>query len=159
MKFIILQNDLIAIVDDDKIEYLSKFNWRGIKKGNTWYAVRQEGHHDARKTIYMHHQLLKPENDKVCDHVNGCGLDNRIENLRLCTRKQNSYNIRMSKKNTTGYKGVSFDRRFNKYVAYIGSQKTRKYLGSFNDVKSAAAAYNAEAIRRHGEFARLNEIR
>lgn len=89
------------------------------------------------------------------DHINRNGLDNRKENLRLCTIKQNSYNAKLSKRNSSGYKGVS--KTWNgKWRARIRVNDIEKHLGVFFTSKEAAQVYDNAAQKYYGEFANLN---
>jgi hypothetical protein len=87
--------------------------------------------------------------DMELDHRNGDKLDNRVENLRLVTRAQNCQNRNKFQSNTSGFKGVSFNKKAGKFRAYIHG----KHLGLFPTAESAAEAYNAAAIALHGDFA------
>lgn len=112
-----------------------------------------------RKKVMLHRLLLNAEDpDLVVDHINGNTLDNRKSNLRIATVRQNSANCRRYKNNSSGYKGVSFDKSTNLWKAYIGGAKSRKHLGSFLTKEDAAKAYNREASILYGEFARLNDV-
>jgi len=94
-----------------------------------------------------------PPNDT--DHINGDRADNRIVNLRLATRAENQRNKRMSSRNQTGYKGVHWRTKNQKWTAIINDRGKNVFLGYFDDPKSAHAAYCDAAKRFHGEFARL----
>jgi hypothetical protein len=106
------------------------------------------------------HRLLSNNNNKslITDHVNGNTLDNRKSNLRICSFSDNNKNRKISKNNSTGYKGVVYDKRNKKFIAKIGLNKKQIYLGYYIDPIDAARAYNAAAIKYFGEFANLNII-
>lgn len=95
---------------------------------------------------------------KQVDHINGNPLDNRWENLRNATNTENSRNSRKPKNNTSGYKGVSFIPRLNKYRATIMVNRRSLHLGCYYCPKEAAAAYNTAAKEHFGEYALLNDI-
>lgn len=92
----------------------------------------------------------------LIDHENGVRDDNRLCNLRPASSSQNASNSKDRSHNTSGYRGVW--RQNGKWLARIGSERKKIYLGSFDTAESAAAAYNAAATNLHGEFARLNDI-
>ncbi len=93
----------------------------------------------------------------VCvDHINGNTLDNRKQNLRVCSRTDNTRNMKLSKRNTTGYKGVAFYKRDSRWVARITVNRNRIHIGYYITPEEAAIAYDENAIRYFGEFARLN---
>jgi hypothetical protein len=102
---------------------------------------------------------MNPEYGFFVDHINGDTLDNRRENLRVCTRKENNQNC--NKRGTlpkSKYKGVVWVKKVGKWKAQIKSDKKTIYLGYFKDELLAAKAYNSAAILYFGEFARQNKI-
>jgi hypothetical protein len=112
-----------------------------------------------QKTIRLHHVILGfPKNSYQIDHINGNGLDNRIENLRFCTNQQNQMNQKKRNGTTSKYKGVYFNVPKNKWSAYINLNGENIYLGSYIKETSAAIAYNEAAIRHFKNFSQLNII-
>lgn len=93
--------------------------------------------------------------DGVIDHINGDATDNRIVNLRVATQAQNSANQGKQCRNTSGYKGVYWDKRRSKWMAQIGVQGRYKYLGRYDTAEEAHEAYREGCLRFHGEFARI----
>lgn len=89
----------------------------------------------------------------IVDHINGNTTDNRIENLRAATLTLNSVNRAVSSRNKLGVKGVVYDSRLKKYVAYIKVNGKSTRIGGFAAVDEAAAAYNAKAQEMHGQYA------
>jgi hypothetical protein len=91
---------------------------------------------------------------KEVDHINLNRSDNRIANLRLCTRAQNHQNTLPSKRNTSGFKGVSLHNsglwRTN---IKVGNQKFQRY---FKTKEEAAVFYNEMAQTHFKEFARVS---
>jgi hypothetical protein len=90
------------------------------------------------------------------DHINHNKLDNRKENLRICTEAENVHNTRISRNNTSGYKGVTFHKRDKKWQTQIRSGQGKRYLGYFNTAEEAAKNYDEKAKEAFGEFARTN---
>lgn len=87
------------------------------------------------------------------DHKDTDATNNRFENLRLSTQVQNSGNSRLSRRNTSGFKGVSWCKSKGKWEAYIGSGGGKiKHLGRFNRPEDAHAAYCDAAKEKFGEF-------
>lgn len=78
------------------------------------------------------------------DHINGIRSDNRLNNLRPCSRSQNMYN--------TMKKGVCYHKTQLKWVASIRVNTKRLHLGSFTSEADALAAYDAAARKYHGSF-------
>jgi hypothetical protein len=152
---------MFALVDDEDYEWLSQWKWFASKPSaqQGFYAFRKTRVHPPRKdtrqtTVGMHREIVKlqPGDERFVDHVNSDTLDNRKCNLRVATRGQNAANQRLSRKNTSGFKGVT--PVGNKWQAQIGISGRRIYLGLFNTPELAHAAYCAAAARHFGEFAR-----
>jgi hypothetical protein len=109
--------------------------------------------------VYLEHRIiwiyfngLIPKGMFI-DHINQNKKDNKIENLRLCTRSQNQYNRGAYKNNTSGYKGVSFNKSLQKYSAQMRVNDVKKHLGYFDTVELAKQAYDLKAIEIQKEFA------
>ena len=92
---------------------------------------------------------------RCIDHINGNRSDNRLINLRLATHAENSHNMKTHKDNTSGYKGVYFQKRRGKWAARIQINGKRKELGRFNTPEEASDAYKTASIKYHGNFSRL----
>lgn len=98
------------------------------------------------RVIWELHNGPIPEGMQV-DHINHIRDDNRIENLRLVTGKDNSRNQKLSKLNTSGCTGVQFNREINKWLARIvvdGRVKTIGYFETFDEAKTARLARQAK---------------
>lgn len=133
-------------------------------KGTIAGSVNARGHVNLQvdKKLYAAHQLVfmyhKGYIPKEIDHVNGVKTDNRIENLRECTSSQNKGNIGLLRNNKTGYRGVSFNNRSQKFHAQIKINGKQTYLGRYDDPKEAARVYNQAAKEHFGDFAYLNNV-
>lgn len=90
------------------------------------------------------------------DHINGIPWDNRFANLREATSVQNAQNKRSKSGSTSAFLGVSWDRRTRRWRAGIKAFGKSISIGQFDSEQDAAKAYDAEAIKHHGVFARLN---
>lgn len=152
MRTIPLTQGFFAIVNDEKYDELSQYKWCGRKINNTCYAYRHEG----KKTIFMHRQILNTPKGKLTDHKNRNGLDNRIENLRICNHSQNAMNSGLMDRNTSGYRGVYWAKDHDDWRARIFCNNVWIQLGHFDSKEDAARAYDKKAIELFGEFARLN---
>lgn len=82
------------------------------------------------------------------DHINGIRSDNRISNLRIATRSQNGYNQGISSKNKSGVKGVSWNKKSQKWQVHV----QRQYLGMFEDLEDARLVAMKKRTELHGEF-------
>ena len=90
--------------------------------------------------------------DRDVDHVNRNRSDNRWENLRLCSASQNAANVGQKARNTSGLKGVSWDKDRGLWLAQIRIAGKKKNLGRFTDQSEAKAVYDAAAKQQWGEF-------
>jgi hypothetical protein len=106
----------------------------------------------------MHRHILGLIGRQGADHWNLNKLDNQINNLRRASQKQNNRNGGIRRNNSSGYKGVTYNRKRHVWQAYITADLKHLYLGAFSDAREAALAYNVAATLHHGEFARLNEV-
>lgn len=104
----------------------------------------------SHRVAWAMHYFEWPELD--IDHINQDKTDNRICNLRLATDSENLRNIPKFKSNTSGYKGVSFCKANNKWVARVSTGKEYKHLGSFNTKELAYNAYISAAKHYHGDY-------
>lgn len=94
--------------------------------------------------------------DMHIDHIDGNKLNNRIENLRICTHNQNQHNQGIRASNKSGYKGVSWMKSVKKWHAQICCNSKVTHLGLYTCKIEAAKAYDEAAKQLHGEFAWLN---
>jgi hypothetical protein len=81
------------------------------------------------------------------DHINGNKKDNRLENLRDVSSRENARNRKIHKNNTSGALGVSFNKRGQNYQAKIMVNKKSKHLGYFKNKEEAIAARAAANIK------------
>ncbi len=143
-----------AKVDPEDYESLSKYDWYLMKFKNTQYAVRIE---NGFSIIHMHRQLMNPPKGMLVHHINHDGRDNRKENLRIVTYKQNAVNNKPKAGNCTSkYKGVYWSKYHGKWVAGLRHNRKKIHIGVFDDEVEAAKAYDAAAKKYHGEYAYLN---
>lgn len=96
--------------------------------------------------------------DKHIDHIDGNKENNRLDNLRLVTNQQNSFNARGHKDGSSRFKGVFLEGRSGKWLARISKSGKSKHIGYFSCEVEAAKAYNKAAKELFGEFARLNDV-
>lgn len=163
-----LVDGLYATVDDADFEFLSRLPWKvTLNKSGRAYAVLM---------ISMHRLIMGLPEGRQVDHKNGDSLDNRRENLRVCTRSQNMANIKGPRKGSyKGVRKVPLNRGQGEplYEACITRQKLdvngkpirfpsgsikreNIILGRFETAEDAARAYDAAAREMWGEFAWLN---
>jgi len=108
------------------------------------------------KREMLHRLIVGAPVGEVVDHINGDTLDNRRSNLRVCSRAENLWNAGKRRHNTSGFKGVCFDKRDGRWYARIRAVGRVHDLGRYKTAEEAAMAYDAKAAELHGPFARLN---
>lgn len=155
MKRIPLTQGKVALVDDKDFKELSRYKWCAAKtRYNTFRVIRTEK--GTTKTIYMHRQIMGFPKKMHVDHKNHNTLDNRRDNLRVCTNSQNHQNRLSHKNSISKYKGVCWLKTQKKWVAGIELNGRKTHLGCFTDETEAAKAYDEAAKKLFGEFAHLN---
>ena len=88
----------------------------------------------------------------LLDHIDGDRLNNALYNLREATATQNLYNTPIRSDNTSRYKVVALDRRWNKFRAYINIEGKQQSLGYYDTAEEAGSAYVSAAKELHGEY-------
>lgn len=112
---------------------------------------------DSGKKTFKVHRLvgmvfLGISDNQEIDHINGDPSDNRAENLRACSHTDNMRNRKKQKNNSTGYPGVSYDKRFGKYQAYIYLYGKKKHLGYYNTAEEAFLVRKNASLKHYGAF-------
>lgn len=127
-----------AIIDDDDFERVNKFNWT-VLIGNTGikYAVYKPRY---KSFIYLHRFVINAPKGTIVDHKNRNGLDNRKSNLRLCNYSENAINSKIFRHNTSGFKGVRWNKTRRKWEAQIMIKQKHIHLGRFDSIKNALNA-------------------
>jgi len=156
-------DDEYFFVSGEDYDKVSQYNWR-VKCTETGHltiartASKLEIFQGYTHIIPVYRFILGciKKEKVIIDHKNGNFLDNTRENLRKCTASQNSMNQKLSIRNTSGYKGVSWTKNRNKFKASIGLKGKLIYLGYFKCPIQAAIKYDKAVINYFGEFANTN---
>ena len=165
MREIPLTKGYTAVVDDEDYERVSRRKWcasvthrkDGSIKGV--YAQRRVSLGGGGSAIQLLHRFIAGITDSKVqvDHVDHDGLNNRRENLRAATNTQNSRNSRLSANNTSGFKGVTWEKSRGLWQAQIYIAGRNYVLGHFASAQLAAVAYDTAACDHFGEFALTNQ--
>ena len=159
MREVPLTRGYVALVDDEDYErVVAAGPWCAEQHPHTLYASRPKG--TPRR---MHGLILNASAGLQIDHINGDGLDNRRDNLRICNKAQNQLNVPKETRTTYGgqqtssrFKGVCWDKTRRLWQAGIGFGNRRRALGRFGSEEEAARAYDAAAVHLFGPYARTN---
>ena len=144
-----VHGDKIILIDTDDIEKVKKYNWTINKftrcKKVYYYAVTNKG-------LLMHRYIKSAMEGRATtvDHVNNDTLDNRKQNLQICSNRKNLIKQDLCINSKTGVKGVCKFTKNDKYMAYITVNRKRIHLGYFNTIEEAKKAREeAEKIYRY----------
>ncbi len=157
MREIPLTRGQVALVDDADYEWLSGWKWYANRKRDRWYAVRNTASH---RFIRMHRAILGLDfgDPRQVDHINNDGLDNRRFNLRITNPHGNNGNVGLRRDNTSGFRGVSWDKTRGRWMACLRMGGHIMHLGRFDTPEAAARAWNEAALAYWGSMARLNPL-
>lgn len=122
-----LDDGSFCLVDTEDFLLFNKYYWRREKNG---YVKSSIG--------YIHRIVTKCPNNKEVDHINHNILDNRKENLRICTHTENNFNrVAANRTSTTGIRGVFYDTRSNRYRAEFTFNNEHYDFGLYKDIETA----------------------
>jgi len=140
-----------AIIDTEDIEKVENYKW-------AFGAYHHVTTMIEKNSVGIQNIIMgfKPIKNRIIDHKDRNPLNNRKSNFRFCTNAENSRNSSLRKTNKSGFKGVSWRKDRKRWTARIKLNGKQLWVGTFKDKLKAAKAYNAAAIKYHGEFAGLN---
>jgi hypothetical protein len=141
MKYIRLNHNKRAIIDNEDYAELSQYHWFARWNGTDYRAKRMDRKDGKRIEIQMYNQIMPVSKGFEIDHANRNPLDNRKHNLRIVTRSQNQRNKGIQKNNTSGINGVYFNRFAKKW----GVQKRidgKHYSFGYYNTKAEAIEVN-----------------
>ena len=144
-------------VSQEDFAFLSQWKWHAQNSGGCCYAVRSRRVRGKREHVRIHKVVaarMGIDMVHLIDHIDGDGLNNTRSNLRAATIAQNGYNRGKQRNNTSGYKGVCWDKSRSKWKSQIVCDGTHQNLGHFDTKEDAAEAYRKAAENLHKEFAR-----
>ena len=144
-----------TIIDTEDYEKVKDFCWRKRTnprdKTEVYVEAKSLGKY-RRKTIRIHQILCPCKEGFLPDHENGNGLDNRKSNLRPSTHSQNGMNRRTPSNNTSGVKGVTYDKKAKQWVAQITIEGEHHYLGGSTDFEEAVKLRQEAEEKYFGEY-------
>jgi len=158
---ILLPSGEIATISECDINVASLYSWCSKKRSGSSADRRGGRYVHARvngSNQTLHRILMNPPRDMVIDHIDGNGLRNTRDNLRIVTQRENLRNQRKRDKRTSRFFGVSRrSRAVNPWQCHFRLPSGKKiYVGVFATEEEAARDYDRLALIHFGEFARLN---
>lgn len=152
--FIPLTKGYEAVIDAADVPLVEGRTWCADANRRTVYALHTDCTGTRKRTLRLHRVVATAPDGFFVDHIDGNGLNNRRANLRLATPAQNSRNQKRLGSNASGYKGVSWNNKTEKWQARIRVNFSLKSLGCFETPEAAHAAYCKASAELHGEFGR-----
>jgi hypothetical protein len=148
-KYIRTTNGLITLVDWEDWYVYGSWPWKAVESSTKgkWYVV-------GGPAGSLHRAILKAPPGLEVDHINLDPLDNRRANLRLATGSQNQHNKTKRRDNTSGHKGVAWDKRSALWEVRVKVAGKQRFGGRFAELADAVAAASALRASLHGAFAR-----
>ena len=131
-----------AIIDLDDIDKVKNHKW----------CLHGKGYVSSNSAGFLHRFIMNPPEGMAVDHINHNTLDNRKENLRICTLQQNNWNMNVRENNTSGHTGVCFDSRRNKWFAQIFVNGKHNFLGYYENKQDAINTRKQAEILYFGEY-------
>jgi len=138
------------IVDPEDLPLLQSHSWKANGAKSQYFKARF-----GREIHYLHRLIAGAGPGQIVDHINGDTLDCRKANLRLCDRSESNTNRKARCDSRAPYKGIT-ETPSGRWLAQIMKAKKYHRIGLFDTAQDAATAYDAAAIRLHGEFAKTN---
>ena len=131
-----IKNILIDLDDIDKVKKI-KWHLHYDKCINNFYIMGWDN--SRHKHIKLHRYLMNFPKDLVIDHINHDTLDNRKSNLRICTVAENNNNRKneLMKSNKSGYKNISYQKKYKKWIICKFINKKNKTIGRTNTLEEA----------------------
>lgn len=138
------------LFDKEDYDLIKRYKWTQKKDGLYSYIVSQ----DNGKTIRLHRLIMNCLNDKNLDvdHINHNVLDNRKQNLRKCYHFENIIASKTYSNNTSGRKGVYWDKSRNKWMVMITVNKHTYHLGRYDNFEDAVRVREDAEKKYHKEF-------
>lgn len=140
--------DATILIDADDLHILTDHKWKVRSMGNTRYVTRNH----AGRTLFLHREIMEPEDGKVVDHIDGNGLNNSRRNMRALTHQQNLWN----RPRHAGPIGASWHKASQSWRAYIVADSVKVDLGYYDTEHEARVVRDYFSIRLRGNIGTLN---
>lgn len=153
MREIPLSRGMVALVDNEDYEWLSQWKWQAKRSPpNHWSAY---GRVNGVPT-FMHRLLIHVPDGMMVDHINRNSLDNRKENLRVANAQENARNRSRQSNNSSGFTGVYYNKKLNKWQVQIKVNGRHIHLGVYSELSDAVFVRKSKEKELFGEFGNEN---
>lgn len=139
------------LVDKEDYDLIYKYCWMENDQGYIMAYTEKR-----KSAIRLHRFLLQPKENEIIDHINGDRADNRKNNLRISNKQLNGINRDRNSTNISGFKGVSFDKRYNKYFARIMVDGKSIFIGYYGTAEEASKARIEKENELFGDYSYYN---
>lgn len=152
-----LNNGKQVLFDIEDYDLIKDYYWQENKYG---YIVSQIQNNGIITGLRINRLIMGLENGdkRVVDHIQHNLLDNRKSQLRIVTYSQNGQNQTLNSKNTSGYTGVSWSKKYNKWRVYIKLNGKQIFLGYYNNIDDAVNARHSAEDKYFGEYSYKNSM-
>ena len=140
------------VIDLEDYDLIKKYSWHRDKKDGYWHATEKQ----EDGTVYrfaMHRLIMGAKKGEIIDHKDRNPSNNHKANLRFCTVQENSRNISLSSRNTSGFLGIYWKKRKQWWEADIKIDGKDKCVGCFRNKEDAIKARLKAEKEYYGEFA------
>lgn len=127
----------VAIVDDEDFNTLSEWNWSVLNNKYT-YRLVHNGHY--YESCVLMHRFIMGFPPALVDHIDRNGFHNWRTNLRVADKSLNALNAGPQSNNTSGVRGVDYNKHRSKWCARIKVAGKQYQLGFFLTFEEAMAA-------------------
>lgn len=152
---IINGNIFIDAIDFEKIDSFDRYI--SVNSGGYPYFTYYEDEIFLNRLIVGLPPTFTEEDGRIAEHIDGNRKNNRRNNLRICQKSLNPINVGLYSNNTTGHKGITWNKRLCKYQVNIQKDKVNHYLGVYSNIDDAIMVRNEAERELFGEFARAKE--
>lgn len=147
----ILEDGTETIFNKKYYNFVKQYHW--WLQGNHVYGYVDGKTKALAVAIVEEAEFIRIGRGYVIDHINRNPLDNRRSNLRICDYCENAANHNIQKNNTSGFNGVYYDKRRDRWMAKICYRGKSIHLGFFDDKNDAVRARKRAEKEYHGRFA------
>ena len=146
--------------DLEDYDLISKYHWTILNVRDEKYAVTKRFYNGKYNAILMHRLIMgvMDNKDVEVDHIKHNTLDNRKSQLRIGTKWDNNLNHDLLKTNTSGYTGVRWDKKNNKWYATISYNRQPIWLGYYTNIDDAIEARKKAEDKYFKEWSYNNSI-